>query len=58
MAVQKALPNASSAHAVQFAGSPEQLAGRVLCGVEGGAVRKIGFTLNGSGLRRRGTGGW
>jgi hypothetical protein len=56
MAAQKALPKESSAHAMQLAGSPEQLAGDVDGGC-GGATLKMVFKFELMLRRRRGIGG-
>jgi hypothetical protein len=57
MAVQNALPKASSAHAIQLEGSPEQVAEDVGCSAKGGAEPKIRFTFDDNGPPRRGIGG-
>jgi hypothetical protein len=54
MAVQNALPNESSAQAIQLAGSPEQLTGAELGRVDTG---KTVFKLGTTGRRRSGTAG-
>jgi len=60
IAAQNAFPNASSAQARQFEGSPEQLGsvGRDESGAGDGDTGKVSFAPEEGPRRRKGTGGW
>ena len=62
IAVQKACPKVSSAHARQSAGSPEHIGGNILVAgpfsTAGAETGKTELILDGVVLRRRGTEGW